>query len=70
MDLERVIRELRLELKRIDQAILSLEDLAASAPKRKGRPPKWMADLRATEAPDLDQKPSKRTKASADGKAP
>ena len=35
MDLERVIAELRLEKKRLDEAILSLEKLEALGPKRR-----------------------------------
>jgi len=35
MDLEKVIAELRLEKKRLDEAILSLEKLEALGPKRR-----------------------------------
>ena len=67
MDLERVILELRLELKQLDQAIFSLENLSTPGPKRKGRPPKWMGDPQEKAAPDLDRKSPKRRKVVPDG---
>jgi len=70
MDLERVIAELVDELKQIDQAIHSLEQLSVSGHKKRGRPPKWLVDLRATDAPGFDRQPSKRTKKATDGKPP
>lgn len=39
-----MLAELRAELASVDQAILVLERLAASGPRRPGRPPKWMSD--------------------------
>jgi hypothetical protein len=38
-----MLSELRSERQRIEEAILVLERLAASGPRRRGRPPKWMA---------------------------
>jgi len=49
MDLERVIAELRLEKKRLDEAILSLEKLEALGPKRR---------LSKSMDEDADEKPS------------
>lgn len=47
MDLTRTLLELRQEKERIDEAIACLERLAASqAPRRRGRPPKWLAAAR------------------------
>ena len=47
MDVERVIRELREDLERIDQAIAAMERLAKTVDtKRRGRPPKWLAEAR------------------------
>ena len=48
MDLKRVLAELRLELQRLDAAILSMERLTEKG-KRRGRPPKLLADLRNTQ---------------------
>jgi len=68
MDLERVIAELVDELKQIDQAIHSLEQLSVSGHKKRGRPPKWLVHLRARDAPGFDGHPSKRKKKAPDGK--
>ena len=68
MDLERVIAELVDELKQIEQAIHSLEHLSGSVLKKRGRPPKWLVDLRAKDAPGFDGHPPKRTKKATDGK--
>ncbi len=46
MDVSKILAELRLERDQIDEAILSLERLAASRGKRRGRPPKWMAEAK------------------------
>src|SRR5712664_3735647 len=45
MDLTKALAELHEERDRIDEAILKFSRLAAGAPKRRGRPPKWMAEL-------------------------
>src|SRR5258708_15217756 len=45
MDLTKVLAELHEERDRIDEAILMFSRLAAGAPKRRGRPPKWMAEI-------------------------
>jgi hypothetical protein len=46
MDVTKILAELRLEREQIEEAILSLERLAANRGRRRGRPPKWMADAR------------------------
>jgi hypothetical protein len=45
MDLNKVLAELRLELQRLDAAILSIERLSEEG-RRRGRPPKLLAELR------------------------
>jgi hypothetical protein len=45
MDLKKVLAELRLELERLDAAILTMERLN-QAGRRRGRPPKLLSDLR------------------------
>ena len=42
MNLTKTIEELRHERKQIDEAILSLERLAAGSGPRRGRPPGWL----------------------------
>ena len=47
MDVQKIFRELRAERERIEEAIASLQRLAASrGQKRRGRPPKWLAEAR------------------------
>lgn len=43
MDIENTLAEMRLELERLEEAILAFEHLAAAGAKRRGRPPAWMA---------------------------
>lgn len=45
MDLTKMIAELHEERTRIDQAVATLEVLAAGRGKRRGRPPAWMSTL-------------------------
>ena len=69
MDILRILEELRSEKERLEEAILTIERLAAgSLGKRRGRPPKWMASMKADAAPLVIGKglaPKKRRKFSA-----
>ena len=42
MNLTKILVELRREREQIDEAILSLERLAAGSGPRRGRPPAWL----------------------------
>jgi hypothetical protein len=44
MDLHKMIAELQAEKERLDEAIQALERLTAGKIKRRGRPPRWLAD--------------------------
>lgn len=44
MNLPKMISELRAEKSRLDDAIIALERLSVSQPKRRGRPPQWVQD--------------------------
>ena len=46
MDVSKILAELRLEREQIEEAILSLERLADSRGRKRGRPPKWMSEAR------------------------
>ena len=46
MDVNKILADLRLERMQIEQAILSLEQLANHRVKRRGRPPKWMVEAK------------------------
>lgn len=43
-----MLSELRSELQHIEEAILVVQRLAAGGAKRRGRPPKWMAEAGPT----------------------
>ena len=56
MDIHRILSDLRTEKEHLEEAILTIERLAAgSLGKRRGRPPKWMAVAKA----DADPQPAK-----------
>ena len=61
MDLNKTLAELHEERDRIDEAILMFSRMAAGAPKRRGRPPKWLAESK----PRHRGRPPKSTVASA-----
>jgi len=69
MDIHSILAELRSEKDRLEEAILTIERLAAgSLGKRRGRPPKWLANVKADAAPSLSSKalaPKKRRRFSA-----
>jgi hypothetical protein len=46
MDIMKMLSDLRTEHSQIDEAILVLERLATGQGKRRGRPPKWLSQLR------------------------
>lgn len=47
MDITKILDELRQEREQLDEAILSLERLAAGG-RRRGRPPAWIAAVKQT----------------------
>ena len=48
MDILSILAELRSEKERLEEAILTVERLAVgSMTKRRGRPPKWLASVKA-----------------------
>jgi hypothetical protein len=69
MDIHSSQAELRSEKERLQEAILTIERLAASSlGRRRGRPPKWLANVKADLAPSPASKataPKKRRKFSA-----
>jgi hypothetical protein len=69
MDIHSILAELRSEKERLEEAILTIERLAVgSLTKRRGRPPKWLANVKADVAPSLTSKaliPKKRRRFSA-----
>ena len=69
MDIHSILADLRSEKERLEEAILTIERLAVgSLAKRRGRPPKWMASMKADAPPSPESKavsPRKRRKFSA-----
>jgi len=47
MDVSKILTELREERQQIEEAILSLEQLARGRGRRRGRPPSWMSEITA-----------------------
>jgi len=45
MDVTKILAELREERAQIEEAIVSLEQLARGRGRRRGRPPAWMSEL-------------------------
>jgi hypothetical protein len=45
IDVVKILAELRSEKEQLEQAILTLERLAAGRGPRRGRPPAWMSDV-------------------------
>jgi AT hook motif len=46
MDIAKMLADLRAERDQLVEAIITLERLAAGRGKRRGRPPKWMAEVK------------------------
>jgi hypothetical protein len=51
MDINKILAELRQEHEQLGTAILSLERLAISGAKRRGRPPSWLAKIKEKRGP-------------------
>ena len=56
MDVTKILDQLRFERDQIEEAILSLEKLAKSRGRRRGRPPKWMAEAEKRAQPQAKGK--------------
>jgi hypothetical protein len=69
MDILKILAELRSEKERLEEAILTIERLAASSlGRRRGRPPKWLVKVKADVVPSpasKDTTPRKRRRFSA-----
>ncbi len=65
MNLTKILEELRREREQIDEAILSLERLAAGGAPRRGRPPAWLKAQKARARPQNGGKESSASKTAA-----
>ncbi|SRR5258708_2207814 len=59
MDFDALLSQLRTEREMLEEAILAFERLARGAGKRRGRPPRWLAELKTVGAQE-DPLPSKK----------
>ncbi len=50
MDINKILDELKAEREQVEMAIVSLERLGAAQGKRRGRPPKWLSEVKAAAA--------------------
>jgi hypothetical protein len=46
MDINKMLADLRAEREHVEQAILVLERIGRGQGKRRGRPPKWMTEVK------------------------
>jgi hypothetical protein len=56
MEIEKMLAELRTERENLDQAIVTLQRLAAGRGKRRGRPPAWMTAVKRRGRPPGSKK--------------
>jgi hypothetical protein len=67
MDVLKMLSDLRSERNQIEEAILALERLATGQGKRRGRPPKWMSQVRDGQQ-SSSEAPKERTVSPVAGK--
>ncbi len=65
MDIGKVLQELRTELQQVEEAILSLERMAAGSGRRRGRPPAWILAARDTPVKKRGRPPGSKNKPAA-----
>lgn len=65
MDIEGMLQQLREERTALEEAIVTLERLAAGRGKRRGRPPKWLASMQPTVAKKRGRPPKRAVKQAA-----
>jgi hypothetical protein len=46
MDINKMLAELRAEREQVEEAIVALQRMALGRERRRGRPPKWMAQMK------------------------
>ena len=58
MDINRMLDELRAEREQVEEAIMVLERIAVGRGRRRGRPPKWMSEIKKRgRPPGINNKP-------------
>jgi hypothetical protein len=59
MDINKMLSDLRMEREQISEAIMVMERLSLGQGKRRGRPPKWMTELKGRGRPKGSKNKSK-----------
>jgi len=59
MNIDKMLAELRAEREHVEQAIIVLERIAAGQGRRRGRPPKWMTQVKRRGRPPGSKNKSK-----------
>jgi hypothetical protein len=57
VDIEAILKQLRLRRDQVEQSILTLERLQLGGGPRRGRPPKWLQEANAAGAPKRRGRP-------------
>jgi hypothetical protein len=57
MDLQNILKQLREEHERLTQSIVAMERLVVGKPRGPGRPPKWLTQVKALDAPKRRGRP-------------
>ena len=65
MDVTKILADLRQEKEQLEEAILSLERLAAGRGRRRGRPPAWMSEAKKRGRPPGSKNKPKSTASAA-----
>jgi hypothetical protein len=65
MNLTKILEDLRREREQIDEAIMSLERLAAGSGPRRGRPPAWLKAQKTKARPQASAKEQPATKSAS-----
>jgi hypothetical protein len=60
MDFDALLAQLRTEREMLEEAILAMERLARGSGKRRGRPPKWLAEQKADPGQEAPRPKKKR----------
>jgi hypothetical protein len=66
MEIRKMLDELKVEREQLEEAILTLEQLARGRGKRRGRPPAWMSQIkRRGRPPGSKNRPKNESTSSA-----
>lgn len=67
MDIGNILSQLRHEHEQVTEIIMSLERLAITGTKRRGRPPKWLSEAKASgSSPRRGRPPGSKNKVKAE----